>query len=247
MPRSAISAKHAMKFGFLIEPPFNFCQADGAVTGCDVELAKAVLATIGEAAFEPVETEFAELLPGLASGRWRMTTGLFATEERKKIATFSRPIWALADGLLVRKENPKSLTGYRAIAGNGNALVAVIHGQVQHDDAVLFGVPADRIRIFETYSEAAEAVASGTVDAYASVARAHLAYSEQYPELDLEVVRVSADEKEPAFGCFAFAKHDDAFRQAFDRALVEYLGSRAHRAIMARFGFRDDEIDLIVS
>ncbi len=69
-----------------------------------------------------METEFAELLPGVAAGRWRMTTGLFATEERTKIAIFSRPIWALADGLLVRKGNPKSLTGYRAIASDSNAL-----------------------------------------------------------------------------------------------------------------------------
>ena len=135
-----------------------------------------------------------------------MTTGLFATEERKKIAIFSRPIWALADGLLVRKGNPKSLTGYRAIASNSNALIAAIRGQVQHDAAVRFGVPAARIRIFETYGDAAEAVARGTVDAYASVARAHFAFCEQHPELDLEVVRISAAEKEPAFGCFAFAK-----------------------------------------
>ena len=235
-----------MKFGYLIEPPFNYRLDDGTVTGCDVELAKAVLAQIGENDFEPVKTEFAELLPGLASGRWRMTTGLFATEERKKIAIFSRPIWALADGLLVRRGNPKSLTGYRAIAGNGNALVAVIRGQVQHDAAVQFGVPTARIRIFETYGDAAKAVAQGAVDAYASVARAHVAFSEQNPELNLEIVRIAAAEKEPAFGCFAFARHDDAFRQAVDRALEEYLGSTAHRAMMARFGFGDVEVDLVV-
>ncbi|HVR66569.1 MAG TPA: hypothetical protein VMT98_08000 [Verrucomicrobiae bacterium] len=85
------------------------------------------------------------------------------------------------------------------------------------------------------------------VDIYDSVARAHLAFSAQRPELNLAVARVSAAEKEPAFGCFAFAKHDDAFRHAYDRALVEYPRSKAHRAVSARFGFRDDEIDLIVS
>ncbi|MFM9844835.1 MAG: transporter substrate-binding domain-containing protein [Dongiaceae bacterium] len=234
-----------MKFGFLIEPPFNYRLADGTVTGCDVELAKTILAQIGDGKFEPAETEFAELLPGVAAGRWRMTTGLFATEERKKMASFSRPIWALADGLLVRKGNPKALTGYRAIAGNSGAQVAAIRGQVQHDAAVQFGVPGARIRIFEAYGEAAEAVARGTVDAYASVARAHFAFCAQHPELDLEVLRINAAEKEPAFGCFAFAKHDDAFRHDFDQALKEYLGSKAHRAMMARFGFGDEEIDLI--
>jgi polar amino acid transport system substrate-binding protein len=235
-----------MKFGYLIEPPFNYRLDDGTVTGCDVELAKAVLAQIGENDFEPIEAEFAELLPGVAAGRWRMTTGLFATEERRKIAIFSRPIWALADGLLVRKGNPKSLTGYRAVASDSNALVAAIRGQVQHDAAVRFGVPAARIRIFETYGDAAKAVARGTVDAYASVARAHFAFGEQHPELDLEVVRVSAAEKEPAFGCFAFARHDDALRQAVDHALEEYLGSTGHRAMMTRFGFGDVEVDLVV-
>ena len=234
-----------MKFGFLIEPPFNYRLAGGTVTGCDVELAKAVLAQIGENHFEPVETEFAELLPGVAAGRWRMTTGLFATEERKKIAIFSRPIWALADGLLVRKGNPKALTGNRAIAGNSNDLVAVIRGQVQHDAAVRFGVPAARIRKFETYSDAAEAVAQGTVDAYARSPRP-LRFLRAAPDLNLESSHWRG-EKEPAFGCFAFAKNDDAFRQAVDRALNEYLGSTAHRAMMARFGFDDDEVDLVVN
>ena len=62
---------------------------------------------LGVKEFELVETEFANLLPGLADGRWQMTTGLFATAERRQIASFSRPIWALADGLLVRKGNPR--------------------------------------------------------------------------------------------------------------------------------------------
>lgn len=31
-----------------------------------------------------------------------MTTGLFSTEERKKMTLFSKPIWELPDGLLVK-------------------------------------------------------------------------------------------------------------------------------------------------
>ncbi|MEM9498986.1 MAG: transporter substrate-binding domain-containing protein, partial [Pseudomonadota bacterium] len=86
-----------MKFAYLIEPPFNYVDASGRVTGCDVELAKYVFSEIGIAGFEPVETEFAELLPGVRDGKWRMTTGLFGTDERRKNALFSRPIWALPD------------------------------------------------------------------------------------------------------------------------------------------------------
>jgi polar amino acid transport system substrate-binding protein len=234
-----------MKFGFLIEPPFNYRLDDGTVTGCDVELARTVLATIGDADFQPIETSFAELLPGVAAGRWRMTTGLFATEERRKNAAFSRPIWALSDGLLVRSGNPKGLAGYRSIADGRDIRLAVIRDQVQHRSAVQFGVPDSQIQIFETYGEAAEAVMGGTADAYASVARAHFGFMQQRPDSGLDVARIAPDEKEPAFGSFAFAKDDTALRQSIDDALNRYLGSPAHRAMLARFGFSSREVDLV--
>ena len=50
-----------MLFAFLEEPPFCFTDAAGAVRGCDVELASAVCDRLG-LPFEPVETEFANLL-----------------------------------------------------------------------------------------------------------------------------------------------------------------------------------------
>jgi polar amino acid transport system substrate-binding protein len=235
-----------MKFAYLIEPPFNYRTEDGTVTGCDVELAQTVLATVGVEPFEPVETEFVQLLPGIADGRWRMTTGLFGTEERRKTAAFSRPIWALPDGLLVRKGNPKQLTGYKAAAQTSGCVLAVIRDQLQHRSAVEFGVPDGRILIFETYSDAAKALLDGRADAYASVDRAHAAFMAQNRDLELEVVTVPSEEKEPAFGSFAFGKSDDKFGQAIDEALLKYLGCDEHRSMMRRFGFNDAEIDLVV-
>ena len=135
-----------MKFAWLTEPPFCFRDAGGVVRGCDVELAELVAGRLG-LGFAPVEDSFAELLPGLAGGRWRMTTGLFVTEERQKLALFSRPIWALADGLLVRRGNPLGLSGYASVAGAG-AVLAVIRDQVQHRSALDLGVAEGRIRVF---------------------------------------------------------------------------------------------------
>jgi polar amino acid transport system substrate-binding protein len=234
-----------INFAYLIEPPFNYRSADGAVTGCDVELARTVIGMVGIHEFEMVETEFAQLLPGLVEGRWRMTTGLFATEERRRIAAFSRPIWALPDGLLVRSSNPMRLSGYTSAAHTDGCVLAVIRDQIQHRSAADFGVPGDRILIFETYADAAQAVVEGRADAYASVARAHSGFIERHPDLQLAVVAIGADEKEPAFGSFAFGKSDDAFRRAIDDALLTYLGSGEHRAMMRAFGFDDAEIDLV--
>ncbi|AMS45545.1 transporter substrate-binding domain-containing protein [Aminobacter aminovorans] len=232
-------------FAYLIEPPFNYRDADETVTGCDVELARTILGMVGARDLEMVENEFAQLLPGLAEGRWRMTTGLFATDERRQIAAFSRPIWALPDGLLVQKDNLRRLTGYRSVAETDGTILAVIRNQLQHRSAAELGVPDDRILVFETYADAARAVADGRAHAYASVARAHGGFLERHPGTQLTVVAVGADEKQPAFGSFAFARSDDDFRRAVDGALLVYLGSREHRRMMKTFGFSDAEVDLI--
>lgn len=234
------------KFAFLIEPPFNFRGPDGAPTGCDVELAKAVFLLAGISAFEAVETEFSALLPGLAAKRWRMTTGLFATDERRKVASFTRPIWALPDGLLVRQGNPLRLSGYRSMARSVGCRLAVIQDQVQHRAALDFQVPDRRIAVFATYAEAAQAVATGAADAYASVGRAHTGFMQQNPDLALDVVPIAADERPPAFGAFAVAKDDDRFRTVVDAALSVFLGSAEHRSLMARFGFSDAEVNLVL-
>jgi polar amino acid transport system substrate-binding protein len=89
---------------------------DGAITGCDVAVAPLVLQEIGIKSLTLVETKFAELLSGLTDGRWDMTTGLFITDERQKMADFSLPIWTLPDGLVVRSDNPHSIDGYASIA-----------------------------------------------------------------------------------------------------------------------------------
>ncbi|MEM1075975.1 MAG: transporter substrate-binding domain-containing protein [Pseudomonadota bacterium] len=234
-----------MKFAYLIEPPFNYVDASGRVTGCDVELARYVFEEIGITDFEAIETEFAELLPGVAAGRWRMTTGLFGTDERRKCALFSRPIWALPDGLLVAKGNEMGLEGYQSVADNSDARLAVIRDQFQHRSAVEFGVNKDRIMIFETYTEAAQAVRDGNAQAYASVGRAHGGFIEQNPECGLELVLVPDSEKPPAFGSFAFGLKDADLLNDVDAVLSWFLGTDAHRKMVASFGFSATEVDMV--
>jgi polar amino acid transport system substrate-binding protein len=126
-----------------------------------------------------------------------MTTGLFATQARQRVALFSRPIWALPDGLLVRSEDVRRIHGYRSLVDDKALTLAVIRDQVQHQTALGLGVGPDRITVFETYIDAAQAVRDGQVSAYASVARAHDGYLQQNDDLDLASVLVPASEKLP--------------------------------------------------
>lgn len=235
-----------MKFAYLIEPPFNYRDINGQVSGCDIELARHIFQALDIVDFGFIETEFAKLLPGLASQHWRITTGLFATEERCKNATFSRPVWALCDGFLVKSGNPLALTGYQGAADNDTCLIAVIKDQIQHRSALDFGVPQTRIKIFETYKHAALAVHEGKADAYISVAKAHRGFLEQNPDFNCEVVNVPISEKKPGYGCFGFSLADQTFLQEVNNVLDAFIGTKAHRDMMSRFGFSANDIDLLV-
>lgn len=235
-----------MRFAFLQEPPFCFTDASGKLGGCDVKLAEKICRMLALADFAPIETEFADLLPGVANGRWDMTTGLFISDERRKLVDFTRPIWSLPDGLMVTKDNPLRVEGYRSLARNPSAILAVISDQIQHQTALQNGVPPERITVLATQAEAAEAVATGTVQAYASVAMAHRGYIARRPDAPLEVIDVPASEKQPAAGAFALAKSNDVLRQKVDRCLDELLGSPWHRTMMSECGFSGDDIDRLL-
>lgn len=235
-----------MRVAYLIEPPFNYVDDAGVVTGCDVELARFVLGQLGIDNVEFVETEFSQLLPGLARNEWHMTTGLFSSPDRERAALFSRPIWALPDGLLVRVEDAARLVGYRSIAHVNDLKLAVVQDQVQQVTALELGVASGQFRVFETYADAARAVQDGMVSAFASVARAHEGFLRTSGAQGLAVLIVPPHEKVPAFGCFTFARGAAELRASVDRVLNKLIGSTEHRQMAKAFGFTDADVDRVL-
>jgi len=206
-----------VKFAWIHEPPFNHFE-DGALRGRDIVLARDAFASIGED-FEPVETEFGELLAGLNDGRWDVTTGMFITPDRMARASFTRPIWSLSDGLLVRRQRA-GIAGYRSIAQMHSKL-AVLRGQIRERTALQNGVRAVHIVVFEHYADAARAVVSGEVAAYASVELAHNEHIARSGNGDLICIPVSDEEKPAELGGFACAdiKVRDRLNVALDSLL----------------------------
>lgn len=232
-------------FAYLDEPPFCAPAADGPV-GCDVEVAFAVLRAIGVERIETTLVTFAELLPGVASGAWHINTPLFVTEERARLVAFSRPVWSLADGLMVRTGNPKTLTGYRALAAHADARLVVVADQVQEQRALAAGLPPARVQRVANQPEAVAAVRDGRADAYASVAMAHRGFLRAAPDARLAVVDFGADGGAAAEGAYSFAKSNADLRRAFDGALQRFLGTPEHRAIMRRHHFAETDVDRVL-
>ncbi|MBW6423308.1 transporter substrate-binding domain-containing protein [Rhizobium sp. XQZ8] len=217
-----------MRFAWIAEPPFNF-RKGSSLTGCDVELARYVFSLLGET-FEPVETEFGDLLDGLADERWDVATGMFLTPERMTRAPFTISIWSLRDGLLVQRAEAGTISGYRDIARNGFKL-AVLEGQLQHRTALDLGVPDADIVVMRNYEDAAQAVATGTVLAYASVELAHLAHIEHNGAL--ACVPVPLEERPPEEG--GFACRNAAIRDRLNSVLADFIGGNEHAALLRSF------------
>lgn len=238
-------------FAYLDEPPFAGSGADGQPTGCDVEVALTILKAIGVQQVETRLVTFAELLPGVMNGRWTMNMGMFVTPERSRLIDFSRPIWALVDGFIVKRGNPKALDRYEALAANATARLGVVKDTVQRQSALSAGVPAGRIVELATQQESIEALLSGQIDAFASTAIGNRVFIQQAGETRLAAIELGAtpqtgERAAPAFGAFSFAKSSSGLRQAVDAALKAYLGSTEHRTLMARYGFSEADIDLVV-
>ena len=232
-------------FACIDEPPFARPGPEGSADGCDVELALTGLRAIGVRCVEVHLTTFAELMPGVASGRWTMNTPLFVSAERARVVSFSRPVWALRDGLVVRARNPRGVTSYRAIAA-GRLVLALVSGQIQRHSALAAGVQSSQIIELDTQHEALQAVREGRADAYASTALGNRTVVRQAQDL-ISVDATDDLDRAPPLGAFSFAQESGELRTAFDRFLQAYLGSAEHRARMARHGLTAAEIDPVAA
>jgi polar amino acid transport system substrate-binding protein len=212
-----------MKFAWIDERPFNYLDGSGErseLRGCDVALVRAAFARLG-VDFEPVRTTFGDLLPGLARGRWDVTTGMFITRARQRLASFTRPIWSLGDGILLPAA-AREINGYQSLAATGVRL-AVLRDQVQARNALANGFTAGDLVVYEDYPQAAAAVVSGEVGGYASVALAHREHLTAHPDETLAVVTVPRREVAPSPGGFACASPEISIRM--NVVLDQILGS----------------------
>jgi polar amino acid transport system substrate-binding protein len=234
---------------YIEEPPFGWTNPDQSATGADIELADSVLRATGVTHVEHRLTTFAELLPGVQSGRWDMNVPLFVTSERIAKVEFSIPVWAIGDGFLVRSSNPKALYSYESIAQRPDARLGVIAGQVQHGSAQAKGVRDVQILLFEQQAQAVAAVESGEIDAYASTALGNRIVAERIGLTRVESVdheSTLGDGKSAPVGAFSFRKENRALVDVVNRQLRVHLGSAEHRKSMARFGLSEREIDPVL-
>ncbi len=226
------------------EAPYGYRDADGNVTGEAPEIARLVLAEIApEAEIEWVSVVFGQLIPQLQGGAIDIAAaGMFVTPARCAEVAFSDPTYLVGEAFAVAAGNPKGLTDYVAISSHPDAKVGLIAGTVEYNYALVTGIPADRALLYRSFAKAVEALKEGAVDAVGltslsaqSMARddpALEATAQFFPSLDGVVTK--------GYGGFAFRQEDQDLVEAFNAELAELIGSDAHLALVAPFGFTAD-------
>jgi polar amino acid transport system substrate-binding protein len=229
-----------VRVAYVEEPPFYATAPDGSATGADIELADIVLRAVGASAIEYVPTTFGELISGVVAGRWDINVPIFVTPERARLVAFSRPVWCLADGFVVKHGNPKQLTGYTAVAEHADARLGVIPGQVQFDAARDAGVSESKLVTFADQAAAVTALLAREIDVFAATAVGNRAITAEHPEL--QDVELEGSGARGPVGAFSFRPGDRLLGEV-DDALRDYLGTDDHRRRMAAHGFGPAEID----
>ncbi|MGG5210104.1 transporter substrate-binding domain-containing protein [Chryseobacterium sp. MIQD13] len=238
--------KHTkIKIAYVDEPPFYWTE-DSSVEGADIELAEAILHAIGITDIEYIHTTFENLLPGVQAGKWDMNVPIFVTSEREKTVAFSTPVWALVDGFVVLKGNPKNLTSYEAVGKRADVRLGLIPGQVQFEKAKAAGVNDSQIIMFKDQPEVIAALLEGKIDAFAATAIGNNSIAKANPQLE-SIPHQITDKEEIPVGAFSFNKESIALINAVNEQLCVYLGTEDHRTKMAKYGIIDTEIDPVVN
>jgi len=237
-----------IRVGYAVEAPYAFLDARGELTGEEVEVARIVVKGLGIPRIEWRQTEFESLLSQMEEGRFDViVAGMYITPERARRARFSEPTFRVRQALLVRAGNPHRLHAYEDVRKDARLKIAALAGSSEESMILGAGVPEAQILLVPDALTGRVAVESNLA---AGLALSSPAIHFMARRHALGVTEVAQPFTPPArtegrlegFGAVVFRPADGDLRGAWNRQLKEFVGSEAHRRLMAQFGFTEDEL-----
>ncbi len=213
-----------IRLGFAAAPPWAYAGDDGSPQGFVNGIAVDVLERMGHTNIEPVLTDWASLIPSLKAGRVDMVTGgMYIVQARCENMDFSDPIGAFGDTFVVPAGNPKNLETYQDLIDQDLTMVAP-SGYNTLADAENAGVSEDSITEVPGTTQALAALRTGRTDAVAiNVLEAkHAADMDESFDISDPDLFVGREKQVVGIG---FRSEDASFREAFNDALADYMGS----------------------
>lgn len=208
--------------------PWDFLDKDNRLTGLGVELAREVAKRMGIADVEFVPARFADLIPGIRSGRFDLViAGHTITAERQKIVDFSIPYMTVGTSVFVR-EDDNSIKQFDDIA---QRKIGVLAGSIQ--EKFLANEHADKAVKVSTYENPTQALSDlsfGRIDGviYSDDAGAFIA-----KEKNLAVKRGVQVNRE--VNAMVYRKGEATFGQALNTALQSIIDDGTYAKLSAKW------------
>lgn len=228
-----------IRIGYAIEAPYAFVTDDGQVKGEAPEIAEHVVHQLGIHRIDWRQMEFGELMDALLAHRIDViASGMFITPERQKQVLFSLPTLAVRAAMLVARGNPKRVMSYQDAKRPG-VRVAVLDGATEAQRLRQMGVPAANLVVVPDALTGRRAVEHGQADVLLLSEPALGWMTKHDPSRRSEMLLPApSDPDSEAYGQPAFAFRPDALtlQAAWNDALIPYLHSPEHRALLVRLG-----------
>lgn len=235
-----------IRIGYAPEAPFSYRDATGTVVGEEVVVIAWVMQRLGVSQLEWVQTEWADLIPGLQAGRFDLiASGMFITCERAELLAFSQPTFALSPAMLVAKTNPLQIQSFADFQRPDRRL-AVMRGAREAEIAQALGITSEQLLFVPDVQTGLAAVLAGRADALAltdiSIDLLVLQAPDQVERAVPFVPPIIDGNLSIGYGAFAMRHEDAHLRTAIDQQLVGFIGSDKHYGLIEPFGFSREQL-----
>ncbi len=149
------------------QPLFGLANLEGVPEGFDVEIARLIAAAIfGEATddnVEFIEAVSANREPFIQDGTVDIVVATYTiNDKRKEVVDFAGPYYIAGQDIMVAAGNPTGIAGVDDLNGKR---VCTVNGSTSLTNIQSMAPQADLSVLFDTYSQCADALSQGAVDA----------------------------------------------------------------------------------
>ncbi len=233
----ALRAQGFARVAIANEPPYTAVAADGKVSGAAPDVAREIFKRLGVADIVASISEYGAMIPGLMAGRFDVVTaGLFMKPERCAAVAYSEPILCDAEAMLVKKGNPKGFKSYADVAKDASATIGAPGGGTEEKLSLDAGVPRERVIVVPDGQSGLKMLQDGRIDAYSLPVLSINDLVKKANDPDLEVVAPVVGAPVYCDGA-AFARGDEALRDAYDAELAKLKESGEFAKIIEPYGF----------
>ena len=236
-----IKKRGYLLYGFNGEKPYNYMDAEGNLTGSEIDLAREIAKSIGIEEVQGVAMNFDSFIPAIMAGRIDTCLPIFVKPPRCQKIQYCRSHLIEGQSAIVSSGNPKSINGWDDLVSK-DVKIGLIAGTTPNEIAKSAGVDDGKITRFQDTTTMSAGMKSGRVDV---IVEATSTIRLMYEELDSSKFERVSSWSKPSnysgsitfFAAYPFSLDATDLKDAFDSRLEIMLANGKVNEITGKYGF----------